>query len=107
MGSFPIDGLLPELCSRLQSSGILIVQAPPGAGKTSRVPLALMGELVDGVRPEGRILLIEPRRLAAKAAATRLAQSIGEPVGKRIGYSVRNEQKRSEATIVEAITDGL
>ena len=66
-----------------------------------------MGELVDGVQPDGRILLIEPRRLAAKAAATRLAQSIGEPVGARIGYSVRNEQKRSEATVVEAITDGL
>ena len=66
-----------------------------------------MGELVDGIRPEGRILLIEPRRLAAKAAARRLADSIGEQVGKRIGYSVRNEQKRSEATAVEAITDGL
>lgn len=66
-----------------------------------------MGELMDAPRPEGRILLIEPRRLAAKAAATRLAQSIGEPVGKRVGYSVRNEQKRSDATTIEAITDGL
>jgi len=66
-----------------------------------------MGELIDAPSPEGRILLIEPRRLAAKAAATRLAQSIGEPVGKRVGYSVRNEQKRSDATSIEAITDGL
>ena len=107
MSSYPIDELLPELCARLHSSGTLILQAPPGAGKTSRVPLALMGELVDGPRPAGRILLIEPRRLAAKAAAARLAQSIGEPIGARIGYSVRNEQKRSEATTVEAITDGL
>ena len=107
MGSFPIDGLLPELCARLHSSGTLILQAPPGAGKTTRVPLALIGELVKAPRAEGRILLIEPRRLAAKAAATRLAESIGEPVGERVGYSVRNEQKRSDATTIEAITDGL
>ena len=66
-----------------------------------------MGELVHAPRAEGRILLIEPRRLAAKAAATRLAESIGEPVGKRVGYSVRNEQQRSDATTIEAITDGL
>ena len=65
-----------------------------------------MGELVHAPRAEGRILLIEPRRLAAKAAATRLAESIGEPVGKRVGYSVRNEQQRSDATTIEAITDG-
>ena len=107
MGSFPIDGLLVELCARLHSSGTLILQAPPGAGKTTRVPLALIGELVQAPRAEGRILLIEPRRLAAKAAATRLAESIGEPVGERVGYSVRNEHKRSNATTIEAITDGL
>lgn len=66
-----------------------------------------MGELVNAPRAEGRILLIEPRRLAAKAAATRLAESIGEQVGERVGYSVRNEQRRSDATTIEAITDGL
>jgi len=66
-----------------------------------------MGDLVDRPPQPGRILLIEPRRLAAKAAASRLAESIGEPVGLRVGYSVRNEQKRCEATTVEAITDGL
>ena len=66
-----------------------------------------MGDLVDRPPQPGRILLIEPRRLAAKAAASRLAESIGEPVGLRVGYSVRNEQKRCEATAVEAITDGL
>jgi len=107
LGLFPIDDLLTELCFRLHSSGILILQAPPGAGKTTRVPLALMGELVNAPRAEGRILLIEPRRLAAKAAATRLAESIGEQVGERVGYSVRNEQRRSDATTIEAITDGL
>ena len=107
MGSFPIDALLHELCARLHSSGTLILKAPPGAGKTTRVPLALIGELVNAPRVEGRVLLIEPRRLATKAAATRLAASICEPVGQRVGYSVRNEQKRSDATTIEVITDGL
>ena len=107
MSVFPIDPLLPELCARLHGTGTLILQAPPGAGKTTRVPLALMGELGAGPRLKGRILLIEPRRLAARAAAARLAQSIGEPIGQRVGYSVRNEQKRSANTHVEAITDGL
>ena len=66
-----------------------------------------MGELGVTSSLKGRILLIEPRRLAARAAAARLAQSIGEPIGQRVGYSVRNEQKRSTKTHVEAITDGL
>lgn len=85
----------------------MILQAPPGAGKTTRVPLALIGELADGASMEGKILLIEPRRLAARAAAARLADSLGEPIGGRVGYSVRNEQRRSSKTRIEAITDGL
>ena len=107
MVSFPIDPLLTELCVRLNRAGSLILQAPPGAWKTTRVPLALMGELGEGEEIQGGILLIEPRRLAARAAAARLAASIGEPVGQRVGYSVRNDQKRSANTQVEAITDGL
>ncbi len=66
-----------------------------------------MGELGVASKLKGRIVLIEPRRLAARAAAARLAQSIDEPIGQRVGYSVRNEQKRSANTQVEAITDGL
>ena len=66
-----------------------------------------MGELGVTSSLKGRILLIEPRRLAARAAAARLAQSLGEPIGQRVGYSVRNEQKRSTKTHVDAITDGL
>jgi len=85
----------------------VILQAPPGAGKTTRVPLALIGELAGGASIEGKILLIEPRRLAARAAAARLADSLGEPIGERVGYSVRNEQRRSSRTCIEAITDGL
>ena len=85
----------------------MILQAPPGAGKTTRVPLALLGELAGKQCIEGRVLLIEPRRLAARAAAARLAHSLGEPIGERVGYSVRNEQRRSSKTRIEAITDGL
>ena len=85
----------------------VILQAPPGAGKTTRVPLALLGELAGKQCIEGRVLLIEPRRLAARAAAARLAHSLGEPIGERVGYSVRNEQRRSSKTRIEAITDGL
>lgn len=85
----------------------MILQAPPGAGKTTRVPLALIGELADTTFSEGKVLLIEPRRLAARAAASRLADALDEPVGERVGYSVRNEQRRSSRTRIEAITDGL
>ena len=85
----------------------MILQAPPGAGKTTRVPLALLGELAGETAIDGKILLIEPRRLAARAAAARLAHCLGEPIGERVGYSVRNEQKRSSKTRLEAITDGL
>ena len=71
------------------------------------MPLALLGE-IEGTHPlPGRSLLVEPRRLAAKAAATRIASSLHEPVGERVGYSVRYEQKRSQRTRLEALTDGL
>ena len=105
--AYPIDALLPELCARFQPGRTLLLQAPPGAGKTTRVPLALIGALGDQVRRDGRIWMIEPRRLAARAAAARLASSLEEPVGQRIGFAVRGEQRRSARTQVEVITDGL
>ncbi|MFM7651782.1 MAG: DEAD/DEAH box helicase, partial [Vulcanococcus sp.] len=103
--ALPIDPLLPELVRQLPAGATLLLQAPPGAGKTTRAPLALLEAL--GADSEGRILMLEPRRLAAKAAAERLASELGEPVGQRVGYRVRLESRTSAATRLEVLTDGL
>ncbi len=97
----PIEPLLPELVQRLPAGGTVLLQAPPGAGKTTRVPLALLNAC------SGRILMLEPRRLAAKAAAERLAAELGERVGGQVGYRVRLESRISAATRIEVLTDGL
>ena len=97
----PIDPLLPDLVAALAAQGMAVLQAPPGAGKTTRVPLALL----DGT--EGRIVMLEPRRLAARAAAERLAETLGEPVGQRVGYRIRGEAKVSKATRIEVVTEGI
>ena len=97
----PIEPLLPELVQRLQPGGSVLLQAPPGAGKTTRVPLALLEAC------SGTIVMLEPRRLAAKAAAERLAAELGEAVGERVGYRVRLESRVSAATRIEVLTDGL
>ena len=110
MSQFPIDTLLEQICSAVRPGETVLLQAPPGAGKTTRVPLALIGALTEGqgvLEDQQKIWMIEPRRLATKAAAARLAASLGEDIGARIGYAVRGEQKRSDRTQVEVITDGL
>jgi ATP-dependent helicase HrpB len=81
----------------------LLLQAEPGAGKTTRVPLALL----DHLEGQGTVLLVEPRRLAARSAAQRLASQLGESVGQRVGYSVRLESRTSAATRLEVVTAGL
>ncbi|MFZ9228189.1 MAG: DEAD/DEAH box helicase, partial [Prochlorococcaceae cyanobacterium] len=102
--ALPIDGLIPAITAALAAPGAtLLLQAPPGAGKTTRVPLALLGETPRA----GKIWMLEPRRLAAKAAAQRLAGELGEPVGQRVGYSVRLESRTSAATRLEVLTSGL
>ena len=88
----PIDAVLPDLLAALAREGQAVLQAPPGAGKTTRVPLALL----DAGTP-GRIVMLEPRRLATRAAAERMAQTLGEPVGQTVGYRMRGESRVSPA----------
>jgi ATP-dependent helicase HrpB len=85
----------------------VLLQAPPGAGKTTRVPLALLESLAQERAGGNRILMLEPRRLAARGAAERLASGLGEGVGQRVGYSVRLESRTSAATGLEVLTVGL
>lgn len=101
----PLDPLLPEVVNTLSSPGAtLVLQAAPGAGKTTRVPLALLESLPESF---GTIWMLEPRRIAARMAAERLAREVGEPVGQRVGYSVRLESRTSALTRVELLTTGL
>jgi len=97
----PIDSLLPEICATLEAKGQCVLQAPPGAGKTTRVPLALLNQV------QGRIVMLEPRRLAARAAAERMAEALGENVGQRVGYRIRGEAKVSRETRIEVVTEGI
>jgi ATP-dependent helicase HrpB len=106
----PIDAVLPEILERLEAVGsTLLLHAPPGAGKTTRVPLALLHRLQEQRSQDERhtVLMLEPRRLAAKAAAQRLAASLKQAVGETVGYRVRLEQRCSKATRLEVLTDGL
>ncbi|MBC6696926.1 ATP-dependent helicase HrpB [Hymenobacter puniceus] len=100
----PIVAALPDLLQALQTHERVVLQAPPGAGKTTVVPLAL---LEAAWRDGGRILMLEPRQLAARAAANRLAKLLHEPVGDTVGYRVRLESKVSARTRIEVITEGI
>ncbi len=100
----PIEPLLPEILATLERTPNAVLVAPPGAGKTTRVPLALLDA---SFRGDGRILVLEPRRLAARAAAMRMASLLGEPVGQRVGFRTRVDGAGSAATRIEAITEGL
>lgn len=104
MISLPIDAIIPEIRRALAGAPALVLQAPPGAGKTTRVPLALLEvEWLAGKR----IIMLEPRRLAARAAAARMAETLGEAVGVTVGYRIRFEAKVSAATRVEVVTEGI
>ena len=102
--SLPIDEALPRLCATLDGGARAILVAPPGAGKTTRVPLALMDE---PFARGGRIVVLEPRRLAARAAAARMASTLGEKVGETIGLRVRLQSLVSARTRVEVVTEGV
>lgn len=99
----PIDDVLPQVRAAVQAQGMVVLQAPPGAGKTTRVPL----DLLESGLIRGRILMLEPRRLAARAAAERMAESCGQAVGGLIGYRIRGEAKVSAATRIEVVTEGI
>ncbi|HET6431351.1 ATP-dependent helicase HrpB [Dyella sp.] len=102
--AFPITPLLPEIRDALTAHPRLVLEAPPGAGKTTQVPLALL----DAPWLAGqKLLMLEPRRIAARAAAQFMAQQLGEPVGQTVGYSIRFESRTSAATRIEVVTEGI
>jgi ATP-dependent helicase HrpB len=101
---FPVDLIIPALKSALVQNPCAVLVAEPGAGKTTRVPLALIDEAwLNGKR----IVMLEPRRLAARAAAKRMADTLGEAVGETVGYTVRLERKVSARTRIEVVTEGI
>ena len=102
--NLPVSGTLPALREALDRAGAAVLQAPPGAGKTTLVPLELLEQPWLAGR---RIIMLEPRRLAVRAAARRMASLLGEPVGRTVGYRVRFDSRVSEATRIEVVTEGV
>jgi ATP-dependent helicase HrpB len=97
----PVDVLLPEIISSLQRNPNLVIEAPPGAGKTTRVPPVLLGIV------RGEVIVLEPRRIAARLAARRVAWELGEQVGETVGYQVRFEEAVGPSTRLRFVTEGL
>lgn len=99
----PIDDVLPALIQALKGHGQAVLQAPPGAGKTTRVPLAMR----DANLTNDRILMLEPRRLATRTAAERMASTLGEKAGETVGYRMRGDAAVSKKTRIEVVTEGI
>jgi ATP-dependent RNA helicase HrpB len=104
MQSLPIDSLLPKIIEQLELTPNLVLEAPPGAGKTTRVPPALLDA---GIACEGEVWVLEPRRLAARMAARRVAEERGEKLGETIGYQVRFEDVAGPHTRLRFLTEGV
>lgn len=104
MPCLPIEPLLPEIRASLAEHNRLVLEAPPGAGKTTRVPLALLDQPWLAGK---RLVMLEPRRVAARAAAGFMAKSLDEPVGATVGYRIRFENKTTAATRIEVVTEGI
>ena len=101
MTALPIDPVLPDLIAALRAHGRAVLQAPPGAGKTTRVPLAML----EAGLTDGKIIMLEPRRLAARAAAARLAEGLGEDTGATVGYRMRGDSVAGRR--IEVVTEGI
>ncbi|MEP6134281.1 ATP-dependent helicase HrpB, partial [Marinobacter sp.] len=100
----PINNIIPDLLNTLESQTTILLQAPPGAGKTTRVPLALMDA---PWRENRKILMLEPRRLAARSAARYMAGQMGEKPGQTVGYRTRLDTRVTSATVIEVVTEGI
>ncbi len=104
ISQLPVHAVLDQITAALAGRNELLLEAPPGAGKTTLVPLHLLGAAwLQGLR----IVVLEPRRMAARAAATRMAELLGEEVGQTVGYSIRMESRVSPATRIEVVTEGI
>ncbi len=104
MRSLPIDEILPSLKDAVLRSRSVVLQAPAGAGKTTRVPLALLEAIPAG---SGRIIMLEPRRIAAVSAARWMAHTLGEETGGTVGYTIRFDSRVTEKTRIEVVTEGI
>src|SRR6185312_14755419 len=104
MSTLPIEDILPSVCRALEAGPNALLTAPPGAGKTTRVPLALLNA---SWLSDRKLLLLEPRRLAARAAAHRMAEVLQEHVGETVGYRMRLETKIGPTTKIEVVTEGV
>ncbi|MCK7596960.1 ATP-dependent helicase HrpB [Microbulbifer sp. CAU 1566] len=104
MSELPIFGILPQLRHTLDANPNVVLQAPPGAGKTTAVPIALLHSNWLGER---NIIMLEPRRLAARSAAARMAELLGEPLGATVGYQIRGDRKVGKQTRIIVVTEGI
>lgn len=104
MDVLPIDSLLPDIVGALRTASSVVIEAPPGAGKTTRVPRALFDA---GFAATGEILVLQPRRLPARLAAQRVAEELGEPTGGTVGYTVRFEESAGPRTRIRFVTEGI
>ncbi len=102
--SFPVLEIMPELCAKLETNRIVILTAPPGAGKSTVVPLELLNQ---SWLANQKIIMLQPRRLAARAVAARMAAQLGQPVAQTVGYQVRLDRKISSITRLEVVTEGI
>jgi len=102
--SLPINSIIPELLTKLNSCSAIVLQAEPGAGKSTAVPIALLNA---DIAKGKKIIMLEPRRVAARSIAHYLAQQLGEKVGASIGYRIKNESKIGKETMLEIVTEGI